>query len=212
MKALAWIVAGFALAAGVLLAGKLSTPTYRELISLGRVWPGWLADVVILVLITGFLLGLWRIVRSRGYGGLGVGLSGGIGVVAAYGASEMVKVLVGQDRPCRAILPVVECPPVGDWSFPSNHATIAFAVATAIVLMASQRWVWVVYGLAALTAAARVVEGVHYPHDVVAGGLVGICTVVACATALTDPVNTALLAPGGDRDRPRWSRSGGGNG
>ncbi|MCM3487643.1 phosphatase PAP2 family protein, partial [Kocuria rosea] len=182
LRALAWILAGFVLVAGLLLMGELSTPTYRKLISFGQVVPGWLADVMILILISCFVLGLWAAGRSPGCGRLALGLSGGVGVVVAYGASEAFKILIGQDRPCRTILAVVECPPVGDWSFPSNHATIAFAVATATVLMVRRRWVGVVYGLAALTAAARVVEGVHYPHDVVAGALVGTCTVVACTT------------------------------
>lgn len=60
-------------------------------------------------------------------------------------------------------------------SFPSGHATAAFAVAT----MEShyhpdQQWLW--YGGAALIAASRVKLHRHYWHDVVAGAAVGSLT------------------------------------
>lgn len=59
-----------------------------------------------------------------------------------------------------------------DASFPSDHATAAFAIAVAILLR-KRGW-----GIAALVAAAvlsvgRVAVGVHYPSDVVAGAALG---------------------------------------
>jgi undecaprenyl-diphosphatase len=52
---------------------------------------------------------------------------GGLGVVLALAVSELVKVLVAQDRPRRTVAglgAVARCPPIGDWSLPSNHATV----------------------------------------------------------------------------------------
>jgi undecaprenyl-diphosphatase len=59
-----------------------------------------------------------------------------------------------------------------DASFPSDHATAAFAIAAAIWLR--MRVVGAIaLVLAALLAVGRVAVGVHYPLDVAAGGALG---------------------------------------
>jgi len=67
----------------------------------------------------------------------------------------------------------------GVWGFPSNHATVGFIVATAIMLVYRSlvvRAVALVYAL--LEAYSRVFIGVHFPLDVLVGGIVGILTVI----------------------------------
>jgi undecaprenyl-diphosphatase len=66
-----------------------------------------------------------------------------------------------------------------DGSFPSIHATAAFAVATAVVFY-NRRAGAVLLVLAALIAFSRVYIGLHYPGDVLAGALLGS----GCAAAL----------------------------
>ena len=64
-------------------------------------------------------------------------------------------------------------------SFPSDHATAAFVIATAIWIWKKRAgWLWLV--LAAGIALSRVWTGVHYPLDVITGMLIG--TSVAFAT------------------------------
>ncbi|MGE5527109.1 MAG: phosphatase PAP2 family protein [Methanosarcina sp.] len=65
-----------------------------------------------------------------------------------------------------------------DPGFPSDHATAAFAIATAIFLR-KRSW-----GIAALAAATilsigRVAIGVHYPSDVLAGAALGAAVALA---------------------------------
>ena len=60
-------------------------------------------------------------------------------------------------------------------SFPSGHATGAFAVATVFAeVYRDHRWVsWVAYGTAGLIGASRVALGRHFPSDVIVGALLG---------------------------------------
>ncbi|WP_369171389.1 phosphatase PAP2 family protein [Streptomyces sp. R28] len=95
-----------------------------------------------------------------------------LATATAYLCSELLKSLVTQERPCRAVpeavTPLSACPPPGDWSFPSNHATIAGAAAVTLALT-RRALLWLTAPLALLMAFSRVFVGVHYPHDVAAG-------------------------------------------
>ncbi|WP_423463252.1 phosphatase PAP2 family protein [Promicromonospora sp. MS192] len=121
----------------------------------------------------------------------------GAGTVTAYATSEAVKVLVAEERPCRTVdvATVLDCPVPGDWSWPSNHATIAGALAVACLLVAPRLWPAVV-PLALAVAGARVAAGVHYVHDVASG--------LALAVLLTVLVSLAVHAAGRRLVSRRW--------
>ncbi len=67
--------------------------------------------------------------------------------------------------------PLVSLPATS--SFPSGHATVAFACATMLAL-AVPRLSRPLFALAALIAFSRVYVGVHYPLDVLAGAVLGV--------------------------------------
>jgi undecaprenyl-diphosphatase len=128
-----------------------------------------------------FLLATWRAWRRRPEA-LAVALLAGAGTIVAYGMSEALKSSERQPRPCQALPDVetfVTCPPAGDWSLPSNHATIAAALAAAVVALAPRLAV-VAVPVALVVASARVALGVHFLHDVLTGLALG-GVVVACA-------------------------------
>lgn len=67
-----------------------------------------------------------------------------------------------------------------DAGFPSDHATAAFAIAGVLLSRLGWRW-WPVLVAAVLLAAARVLLGLHYPADVIAGAGVGLlCALLVC--------------------------------
>lgn len=149
--------------------------------------PSWLATLVEAategtLLVLGALLAwtCWTAVRRRDSRlAAGAALTG-IGTVAAYLISEAMKLVVDEERPCRALGgdSLAECPAVGDWSFPSNHATLAAGLAVGLA-MSRPRLAVATLPLAALAAVLRVVAGVHYPHDVLAGAILGAAVVAA---------------------------------
>lgn len=68
-------------------------------------------------------------------------------------------------------------------SFPSGHATTAFAFA-AVLALGLPRLRTGLFALAALVAMSRVVVGAHYPSDVLAGAALGVGFTHALARAL----------------------------
>ncbi|HEX6342049.1 phosphatase PAP2 family protein [Umezawaea sp.] len=126
----------------------------------------------------------WNGWRHRGTPNHRLALVAPLAVIGAYAVSEVVKSFIQEERPCRAVagaVPIAECPTIGDWSFPSNHATIAASCAVVLTVVWG-RIAPLVIPLAMLMAFSRVFVGVHYPHDVVAGFLVG--AVVGAGLAL----------------------------
>ncbi|WP_327673327.1 phosphatase PAP2 family protein [Kitasatospora sp. NBC_00458] len=96
-------------------------------------------------------------------------------VTSAFVGSAVLKDVVREPRPCQ-VLPVgttlEACPAPGDWSLPSNHTVIVFAGA-AVLWLVDRRLGGIAVLLAVAMAVSRVVVGVHYPHDVTAGAVVG---------------------------------------
>lgn len=143
-------------------------------------------DVGIIVLALLFLLATalsWRRDRRN----LLLAIMTGAATVIAYALSELVKVLVSEERPCRVetnIHPLSPCPALGDWSWPSNHATIVAGLAVAIIFLVPRLWRLAV-PIALIVALARVTEGVHYVHDVLSGLLLGTVLVALAGMLLT---------------------------
>ena len=106
----------------------------------------------------------------------------GVAILFAESLSGAFKLAFERDRPpVSDPLPesLLETP--ATYSFPSGHATVAFACATVLAL-AVPRLAALLYALAALIAFSRVYVGVHYPGDVLAGAVLGVALAIALRT------------------------------
>lgn len=154
--------------------------------------PHWLDHAVLLwsdyglvVFAVLMLAAWWWPGRRRGPVAAARTLAVPVVAVIAYAVNSVIKDLVAEARPCRSIPHTVTleaCPGAGDWSFPSNHTVVAFAVASALLLV-DRRLGAVALLAACAMGASRVWIGVHYPHDVLAGALVGAVVAVPLTLA-----------------------------
>jgi membrane-associated phospholipid phosphatase len=109
------------------------------------------------------------------------GLAGTVAVLLGSILSGAIKEVVGRLRPPFADPAVVALTSAPDTpSFPSGHATSAFAAAAAVGVFYPRLRV-PLYGLAALVGLSRIYLGVHYGLDVLAGAMLGVAIGLAVA-------------------------------
>ncbi|MET9444446.1 phosphatase PAP2 family protein [Streptomyces sp. NPDC006610] len=163
--------------------------------------PGWFDRVVahvgeygLLVALVLLVLGCWWTVRRRGGEEAAGSVAALVWAPLAAGVAVLVNVpirgFVERPRPFRSHhgLDVL----IGgktDFSFVSDHATIAMALGVGL-FVAHRTFGLVGIGLALLEGFCRVYMGVHYPTDVIGGFALG--TAVAL---LLSPLAMALLTP-----------------
>lgn len=170
---------------------RIDGSAYRYVTGLARSSPSWLDGTVSfwstygLGLFAVLMVPAWWRARRESPGAALLALTVPVVVVVAYVVDLGMKLLVREDRPCQTlrVATLEACPARGDWSFPSNHAAIAAAAAVALFLL-SRRLGTVALVAAGLMAASRVWVGVHYPHDVAAGLLVGTLVAMTMVAAL----------------------------
>jgi membrane-associated phospholipid phosphatase len=116
--------------------------------------------------------------------------------------NQVVSHLWSRPRPYASHVDIVPLlSPSADPSFPSDHAAAAFGIAVGILLVHRRAGrlflLW-----ATLIAASRVLAGMHYPSDVIAGAAIGAVSafavvrlagrplqaLVRLASTITDPV------------------------
>ena len=124
------------------------------------------------------LLVRWKLIRTMlwQFAALYAFIFVGVGLPSL--ATAIIKRLVGRARPQHfdEVGVLAFKWNVADWtyqSFPSGHATTAFALAATIGFI-SERWFYPALLLASAIALSRLTLGVHYPSDVLGGAVVGL--------------------------------------
>ncbi len=87
----------------------------------------------------------------------------------------VLKNTIKRDRPCHRFDDCqVAIEPSDKFSFPSGHAAAAFLFAT-LVMAWYPGMLLPAFALALLIGLSRIILGVHYPTDIAAGALLGVC-------------------------------------
>lgn len=94
--------------------------------------------------------------------------------------SSFMKPFFGRLRPChddeigQLVHIVKKCG--GQFGFASGHSANSFGIAMFIwmVFRYYWKWTWLIFVWASVVAFSRIMVGVHYPGDIITGGLVGI--------------------------------------
>jgi undecaprenyl-diphosphatase len=115
-----------------------------------------------------------------GYNGLVVALHMAGTALAGLAIYKVTKVLSGRERPYVFHADQVACamPPLDRYSFPSGH-TLHAVCFTVILCGYFPQMLWVLLPVTALIALSRMILGLHYPSDVLAGAAIGAALALA---------------------------------
>lgn len=124
--------------------------------------------------IVWFILGIWLILREEKkdhWFFAPLLLAGaGTGIIV----NLLLKPLIARVRPTIELGAIIMGEQSLDYSFPSGHATIAFAMAV-VLTKKEPKWRWILFMLATAISLSRIFLGKHFPLDVMAGGILGWC-------------------------------------
>lgn len=99
-------------------------------------------------------------------------------IFVAWGIAAIIKNITHISRPFVMNGATSNFYVAGNASFPSGHATVFFALATAIYLYNKRVGIFF-YLAAVIIAISRVLVGVHYPVDIMVGAVIGIVTALS---------------------------------
>lgn len=154
------------------------------------------ALIVALALMLGYAA--WRAWRAADRVAVAASAWAVAGSVLSIGLGLGLKQVFQETRPCLAlpdITTVQACPGPTDYSFPSDHTTIAAALAAGLWL--TNRRLGVIGGMIALLEGfSRVYLGQHYPHDVLAAFVLSSLVVLGGWTLVRSPlIRLTTLVP-----------------
>lgn len=98
------------------------------------------------------------------------------GTVIAIFISIIIQQFVNIDRPESALTSAkaLILDHIPDASFPSDHASVSIAFLTGVFLSSYRKYFWIFLPLILIMNLSRVMVGVHWPLDILAGTIVGI--------------------------------------
>jgi undecaprenyl-diphosphatase len=106
-------------------------------------------------------------------------IAAGVSFLIGLGLNQIVLLFVHRVRPYDSGASHLIVSRSGDWSFPSDHATATFAIATAFLLHGLGRRGVAFLAAAAIVCVSRIYVGTHYFTDVLGGAVTGTSAAAA---------------------------------
>lgn len=110
-------------------------------------------------------------------------LAAGLSFLLGLALNQIILLFVHRVRPYDGGLTALLIERSGDFSFPSDHATAAFAIAAAFLLHGMGRRGLFFLAAAFLVAFSRVYVGTHYASDVLGGATTGVVAAAVVRSA-----------------------------
>jgi undecaprenyl-diphosphatase len=122
----------------------------------------------------------------------------GLSFLLGLGFNQLILLFFDRVRPYDAGITHLLVARSGDWSFPSDHATAAMAIAAAFM---SKRLPWRTFGFSVCAVAicwSRIYVGTHYLTDVLGGAATGLIaagsvTAIYREDSTLDRIATSIL-------------------
>jgi membrane-associated phospholipid phosphatase len=183
---------------------------YRDITGFAQ-HTGWLQPAMTLYTSAGIALlatlvaaGWWIARRAADRTAMAAVAWTGIGSAFCVALGLTLKQVFAEPRPCLALPHVVTveaCPGASDYSFPSDHTTIAAALAAGLWLV-NRKLGQVAAALALVEGFSRVYLGQHYPHDVAAALILAALVIFAGWPLVRRPLTRVLGLLEGTALRP----------
>ncbi len=106
-----------------------------------------------------------------------VAVQAGLSFMLSLAINQIILVFIHRIRPFDAGISHLIIDKSTDWSFPSDHATAAFAVAFAFMRQKLNGRFLILSALSLLVCVSRIYVGTHYVSDILGGAVVALFTV-----------------------------------
>ncbi|MDE3177327.1 MAG: phosphatase PAP2 family protein [Pseudomonadota bacterium] len=123
-------------------------------------------------------------------------VAAGLSFLLGLALNQALLLFVHRVRPYDAGWTHLIVPPSADWSFPSDHATAAFAIAASFALQGLPGRSFLFLAGAVLIAGSRVFVGAHYASDVIGGAVTGIVAALIVRVAYREGTRLDRFAVG----------------